>query len=77
MSGFELDPLKDEANRSKHGLPLDLGAELFDGPFVEEEDRRFDYGEVRLVATGPLRSLTRVAESCIRGARPSAVQESQ
>ena len=26
---FEFDPAKDEANRLKHGLPLDVGAEVF------------------------------------------------
>jgi hypothetical protein len=54
---YELDPVKDEINRSKHGLPLDLGVEVFDGTFVEEPDTRFDYGEARFVATGPVASL--------------------
>ena len=57
MNGFELDPMKDGANKRKHGLPLDLGSELFDGPFVEEQDLRNDYGETRFVATGPVASL--------------------
>lgn len=42
------------ANWEKHGLPLDAAQLLFDGPFVEEEDRRRDYGETRFVATGPV-----------------------
>ena len=49
--------MKDEANKAKHGLPLDLGSELFDGPFVEEQDARRDYGETRFIATGPVASL--------------------
>lgn len=57
MIGFELDPDKDAANRAKHGLPLDLGAELFQGAYIEEEDHRQDYGETRLVATGPIAPL--------------------
>ena len=57
MSQFELDPVKDAINKAKHGLPLDLGSELFDGPFVEEQDDRHDYGETRFVATGPVVSL--------------------
>lgn len=57
MSDFELDPMKDAINKAKHGLPLDLGSELFDGPFVEEQDDRQDYGETRFVATGPVASL--------------------
>jgi uncharacterized DUF497 family protein len=54
---FELDPMKDEINKAKHGLPLDLGAQIFDRDFVEEQDDRFDYGETRFVATGPVAAL--------------------
>ena len=57
MSGFELDPLKDEGNKRKHGLPLDLGAQLFDREFIEEQDERQNYGEARFVATGPIAAL--------------------
>ena len=57
MSGFELDPLKDQANRRKHGLPLDLGAQVFDREFIEQQDERQDYGEARFVATGPIAAL--------------------
>lgn len=57
MEDFELDPMKDELNRAKHGLPLDLGIEIFDGPFVEEQDTRQDYSETRFIATGPIASL--------------------
>lgn len=57
MIPFELDPVKDEINKAKHGLPLDLGVEVFDGVFVEEQDDRQDYGEARFVATGPVPSL--------------------
>ena len=57
MIGFELDPLKDEGNRRKHGLPLDFGAQLFDRDFIEEQDERYNYGEPRFVATGPIADL--------------------
>ncbi len=53
----EFDPDKDAGNRRKHGLMLELGAEIFDRPFIEEEDDRVDYGEARFVAIGPVRSL--------------------
>ena len=53
----EFDPAKDAINRRKHGLMLELGAEVFDRPFIEEEDRRADYGETRFVAIGPRASL--------------------
>jgi uncharacterized DUF497 family protein len=54
---FELDPVKDGINRIKHGLPLALGEQLFDRDFIEEQDSRFDYGETRFVATGPVAAL--------------------
>ncbi|MBV9841594.1 MAG: BrnT family toxin [Sphingomonadaceae bacterium] len=53
----EFDPMKDEQNQSKHGLPLELAPLVFEGPFIEEEDRREDYGETRIVATGPIAPL--------------------
>ena len=57
MSDFELDPLKDQTNKRKHGLPLDLGAQVFDRHFIEEQDVRADYGEERFVAMGPVAAL--------------------
>jgi|JI10StandDraft_1071094.scaffolds.fasta_scaffold178955_5 uncharacterized DUF497 family protein len=54
---FELDPDKDQINQQKHGVPLDMGIDVFAGPFVEEEDSRVDYGETRFAATGPAASL--------------------
>jgi len=41
----------------EHGLPLDAAQLLFDGPFIEEEDRRSDYGETRFIARVRWRSL--------------------
>ena len=57
MRGFQLDPDKALINRRKHHLNLALGIEIFDGPFIEEEDDRVDYGEPRFVAMGPVPSL--------------------
>ena len=51
---IEYDPVKNEVNIAKRGLPLLLADFLFDGPFVEEEDARKDYGEPRFIATGPI-----------------------
>ena len=51
---FELDADKDTINRAKHGLPLDWGVYIFDGPFIEEEDARFEYDETRFLAIGPV-----------------------
>ena len=57
MSPYELDPLKDEANRLKHRLPLPLGSQVFEGNYIEEQDARFDYGETRFSAMGPVAAL--------------------
>lgn len=50
----EYDVDKDAENQREHGLPFAAAEFLFDGPFVEEEDLRGDYGEQRFVATGPI-----------------------
>jgi hypothetical protein len=54
---FEFDPLKDQANQRKHGLPLDAGALILAGPFIEEEIDRSDLPEPRFKAIGPLPGL--------------------
>ena len=48
------DPDKQAINVRKHGLTFDAAALLFEGAFVEEVDKRSDYGETRFVATGPV-----------------------
>jgi uncharacterized DUF497 family protein len=53
---IDYDEAKDRKNLRKHGLPIGAAELLFDGPFVEEEDHRRDYGETRFIATGPIRS---------------------
>ena len=57
MSDFELDPVKDGINKRKHGLPLDLGIQVFDRHFIEEQDVRINYGEARFVAMGPVAAM--------------------
>lgn len=54
---IEFDPVKDEQNRKRRALPLQFAALLFEGPYIEEEDDRYDYGETRFVATGPIAAL--------------------
>ncbi len=51
---IEFDPMKDQVNQARHCLPLGAAELLFEGPFIEEEDRRQDYGETRFIATGPV-----------------------
>ncbi|MES2137281.1 MAG: BrnT family toxin [Pseudomonadota bacterium] len=57
MEPFEFDEMKDAENQRKHGLPLEFAPLIFEGPFIEEEDLRRDYGETRIVATGPIEPL--------------------
>ena len=51
---IEWDEVKEEANLRRRGLSLRLAELVFEGPFVEEEDTRSDYGETRFVAAGPV-----------------------
>ncbi len=44
---FEWDEAKRQANILKHGIDFVDAVEVFRGDFVEEEDRRRDYGERR------------------------------
>ena len=49
---IEFDPAKDEGNRRSHGVSLALGRTVLAGALGEVEDRRRDYGEVRIRAFG-------------------------
>ena len=57
MSPYEFDLLKDDVNRRKHGVPLPMGIQVFDGDYIEEQDTRVDYGETRFAAMGPVAAL--------------------
>ena len=46
--------MKEATNIARRGLSLELARLLFEGPFVEEQDSRRDYGETRFIATGPI-----------------------
>jgi uncharacterized DUF497 family protein len=54
---IEFDPVKDAENIDRRGLSLELARLLFEGPFIEEQDARHDYGETRFIATGPIAEL--------------------
>ena len=51
---FEFDLVKSEENERTRGLPFDYAPLIFEGSFIEEQDDRFDYGETRFTATGPI-----------------------
>ena len=64
---LEFDPVKDQINREKHGLPLALGARVLEAPIVVEQDRLRDYGEVRLNAFGLVNDRLLVCTYTMRG----------
>jgi hypothetical protein len=49
---IEFDSAKDRHNRRRHGISLARAAELFEAPYREAEDLRFDYDERRFIAFG-------------------------
>ena len=53
MQAIRFDPAKDAINRSKHGVSLQLAAELDWDEALVWQDTRFDYGEMRFMALAP------------------------
>lgn len=51
---FEWDEQKRGTNFDKHGIDLADAVRLFDGPILERRDDRRNYGEIRIVALGPV-----------------------
>jgi hypothetical protein len=49
---FTWDPGKNAINVRRHGIAFEDAKRIFDGPTVEREDDRFDYGETRVYAIG-------------------------
>ena len=64
---LEFDPVKDQINREKHGLPRAVGARVLEAPIVVEQDRLRDYGEVRLNAFGLVNDRLLVCTYTMRG----------
>jgi uncharacterized DUF497 family protein len=54
---FEWDDAKSLRNLQERGLPFDVAMALFDGPTLELDDVRHDYGEIRIKAIGRVRGL--------------------
>ncbi len=49
---FEWDEVKSRRNLAERGFDFEFATRVFDGPLLEEEDRRRDYREPRIAATG-------------------------
>jgi len=63
---IEFDPLKDEANRKKHGISLAAAADMDLSQAKVIEDRRFDYGEARFLAYAPINGRLHVLYYTVR-----------
>ena len=50
MAAIEFDPKKNAINIAKHGISLERAAEI--KPMLVKYDRRFEYGEERLLLYG-------------------------
>ena len=50
--GFEWDERKRRTNLAKHGIDFEVARQIFEGRFIEREDRRTSYGEQRMIAYG-------------------------
>ena len=64
---FEFDRAKSVKNERERGLPFAAAAFLFDGPRLEWEDRRKDYGEIRFNTLGEIEGRTFCASFTRRG----------
>jgi uncharacterized protein len=49
---FEWDSEKNDGNVHKHKINFEDATAIFDGPLLEMEDTREDYGEPRIAAIG-------------------------
>ena len=54
---FEWDDEKNLANIGKHGISFEQARKIFDGPTLDLEDDRFDYGEQRTRSLGMLENV--------------------
>jgi uncharacterized DUF497 family protein len=55
---FEWDEEKNQTNIEKHGISFEQAKSIFDGFVITGTDDRFEYGEVREITTGRIKSTT-------------------
>jgi len=51
------DDEKNRSNIKKHGVAFEDAVKIFGGAVVEQQDDRFEYGEIRIYAIGLLQGL--------------------
>ena len=54
---FEWDENKNRQNKQKHGVSFEEAQEIFNGIIFTAIDDRFDYGEIREISIGVIRSV--------------------
>jgi uncharacterized protein len=70
---IEFDDQKDLINRKKHGISLAAAAEMeFDAAVIRKDDR-YDYGETRWLAAGPIGGRLHMLVFTIRGGTIRAI----
>jgi uncharacterized DUF497 family protein len=52
LTTFEWDDEKAQANIEKHGISFEQAKTIFNGPVWSWVDKRFSYGEIRLITIG-------------------------
>ena len=64
---FGWDPPKSARNARERSLPFAVAMALFDGPTIEFDDTRHDYGERRIIALGAVAGRVLVWVYTMRG----------
>ena len=64
---IEFDADKDQANRTKHGISLSIASEMDFETTTIVADERFDYGEARFWAVGPIGGRLHILAFTMRG----------
>jgi uncharacterized DUF497 family protein len=71
---FGWDPSKSDRNARERGLPFAVAMAQFDGPTIEFDDTRRDYGERRIIALGVVAGRVLVCVYTERGAANDLVR---
>lgn len=67
---YEYDEAKSLKNLNERGIDFEFASRIFDGDYIEQQDRRYEHGERRCVAIGRIdRSVFFVVYACRVGCR--------
>ncbi len=71
---FGWDPPKSDRNARERGLPFAVAMALFDGPTIESDDTRRDYGERRIIALGAVTGRELICVYTTRGSAEDPIR---